>query len=72
MRSRPGKASPASVSSGSASAAARETAPRIPAHETNTAPRQLDIRLAIRFGAWRTANTHTNRTAMTAALTSAA
>jgi len=72
MRSRPGKGSPASVSSGSASAAARDTAPRIPAHDTKTAPRQLDMRRAIHFGACNTANTHTNRSAITAPLTSAA
>ena len=44
MRSRPGNGSPASVASGSASAAASETAPRIPAHERKTPPRQLDMR----------------------------
>ena len=42
IRSRPGNGVPASVLSGSASAAASETAPRIPAQETKTAPRQLD------------------------------
>ena len=43
MRSRPGNGAPASVSSGSASAAASDTAPRMPVHERKKAPRQLDI-----------------------------
>ena len=51
---------------------ASESAPRIPDQERNTAPRQLDIRRAIHFGAWRTANTHANRTAITVRLTSTA
>ncbi len=51
MSSRPGNGSPASVSKGSASAAASETAPRIPAHERNTAPRASVIRPTTRFGA---------------------
>ena len=72
IRSRPGNGAPSSVASGNASAAARETAPRIPAHDTNTAPRQLDMRPAIHFGAWRTTNTHAKRSAITVPLTSAA
>ena len=70
--SRPGNGAPASVSSGSASAAASESAPRMPVHERNTAPRQLDTRRAIHFGALSTANTHAKRTTITVALTSAA
>ena len=46
-----GKGRTASVSSGRASAAARDTAPRMPAQERKTAPRQFDIRRAIFFGA---------------------
>ena len=72
IRSRPGNGAPASVSSGSARAAASETAPRIPAQERKTAPRQFDIRLAIHFGAWSTANTHAKRRTITVRLTSAA
>ena len=72
IRSRPGNAAPASVSSGSASAAASDSAPRMPAQERNTAPRQLDTRRAIHFGAWSTAKTHANRSAITVRLTSAA
>jgi hypothetical protein len=41
IRSRPGSGSPASVVSGSASAAARETAPRIPDQAATTRSRQL-------------------------------
>ena len=50
INSRSGNGAPASVSRGSASAAARETAPRIPAQERKTAPRQFDIR---RVSHWR-------------------
>ena len=61
IRSRPGNGEPSSVSSGSASAAASESAPRMPAQERKTAPRQLDTRRAIHFGAWSTAKTHAKR-----------
>ena len=71
-RSRPGNGSPESVESGSASAAASETAPRIPAQERKTPPRQLDMRPASHFGACRTTKTHAKRTATTVRLTSAA
>ena len=72
MRSRPGKPSPASVWSGSASAAASETAPRMPDHERKTASRQLSTRSLAAGGANRTTKTHANRTAITVRLTSAA
>ena len=72
IRSRPGNDAPASVSSGSASAAASDSAPRMPAQERKTAPCQLDVLPAIRFGRSRTTKTQTNRRAITVALTSAA
>ena len=72
IRSRPGKGAPASVSSGRASAAASDSAPRMPAQERKTAPCQLDILPAIHFGAWSTAKTQAKRRTITVRLTSAA
>ena len=72
MRSRSGKAVPSSVRSGSASAAASDTAPRIPAHERKKPPRQLGIPPAIRFGKSIETKTQAKRRTITDRLTSAA
>ena len=72
IRSRPGNVPPASVWSGSASAAASDTAPRIPAQERKTASRQLSTRSATAGGVSSTTKTHAKRTAITVSSTSAA
>ena len=78
INGRSGKASPASVVSGSASAAARVTAPRSPIQETTAGRRQegaesrLSERPQRRQGTYESGKIQMIRIAITARLTSAA
>ena len=79
ISSRPGSGAPASVVSGSASAAASETAPRIPAQLADDPRRARSARRATCEGRRSmalirkvTTKFHRKRTAMTAAQTAAA
>ena len=78
ISSRPGSGAPASVCSGSASAAASETAPRIPAQPPTTRVRQptrratCEGRRSIALMRKVTMKFHRKRTAITAAQTAAA
>ncbi len=72
MRSRPGNGEPESVSSGNASAAASDTAPRIPAQERKTPPRAFGMPPVIRFGRSSATKTQAKRSRITTAHTSAA